>query len=222
MDEQSRQLARSWEVNAEAWTKTVRTGGLPSRRLATDAAILDVVQGLGPSRVLDVGCGEGWLVRALSDRGVQATGLDAAVALIDSARSMGGGEFLVCSYSELIERPERVGSEYGAIILNFALFEQDLAPLLAALRTRLATGGALVIQTVHPWSGGGSYEDGWRTETFAGLEGFSEPMPWYFRTLSSWVDTLREAGYRVDRLHEPSHPDSHEPLSLLILATPTA
>jgi hypothetical protein len=44
-------------------------------------------------------------------------------------------------------------------------------PLLAAARARLARGGALVIQTVHPWTARGDapYADGWRTETFAGF-----------------------------------------------------
>lgn len=147
-------------------------------------------------------------------------GVDGTAALIDHARTQGGGRFDVCSYADLAEEPERAGANYDAVVLNFALFEEDITLLLRALRTRLRPAGALIIQTVHPWSdkGRGQYRDGWRTETFDGLEGFTEPMPWYFRTLSSWVHSLDASGYRLEEVREPAHPESHEPLSLLLVA----
>lgn len=220
MTDRSHQLARSWEANAGSWTKAVRSDAIASRRLATNEAILQAVRSRKPDRMLDVGCGEGWLVRAFAAEGVSVMGVDGTASLIEHARAEGGGRFGVCSYAGLIEEPEQVGSDYDVIVLNFALFEEDITPLLRALRTVLSSRGALIIQTVHPWSdkGRGRYQDGWRTETFDGLEGFSEPMPWYFRTMSSWVDSLNESGYRLDQLIEPAHPESYEPLSLMLIA----
>lgn len=64
-------LVASWDANAAAWTDAVRSGQIASRRLATDAAAVDaVVRAVDGrvARVLDVGCGEGWLSRALADR----------------------------------------------------------------------------------------------------------------------------------------------------------
>jgi 2-polyprenyl-3-methyl-5-hydroxy-6-metoxy-1,4-benzoquinol methylase len=220
MADQRDQLARSWQANAESWTRAVRSDAIASRRVATNDAILHAVRSRKPGSLLDVGCGEGWLVRALAAEGVRATGVDGTPALIEHARAEGGGRFEVCSYAELIEEPDRVGSGYDAIVLNFALFEEDITPLMRALRTRMSPAGALIIQTVHPWSdkGRGQYRDGWRTETFDGFEGFSEPMPWYFRTMSSWISSLKDSGYRLEQLSEPAHPESHEPLSLLLIA----
>lgn len=37
-------------------------------------------------------------------------------------------------------------------------------------------------------------------------------------TRSSWVDALKAKGYRLEQLSEPAHPESHEPLSLLLIA----
>jgi 2-polyprenyl-3-methyl-5-hydroxy-6-metoxy-1,4-benzoquinol methylase len=224
MTEQSRQLAHSWQVNAEPWTKAVRSRAIASRRLATDDAILEAIRDRRPNRLLDMGCGEGWLVRSLANGGVEVMGVDASVPLIESARAEGGGHFAVYSYAEVTEKPERVESEYDVIVFNFALFEEEIAPLLSALRTRLSSRGVLLINTLHPWSeiGQGSYQDGWRTETFAAIEGFTEPMPWYFRTLASWLELLRKSHYRVEQLSEPAHPESHEPLSLLFTAAPLA
>lgn len=214
------QLAKSWQANAESWTRAVRNDAIASRRLATNEAILRAVRSRKPDRMLDVGCGEGWLVRVLAAEGVDATGVDGTATLIEHARAEGGGRFQVCSYADLIENPDRVGADYDVIVLNFALFEEDITPLMRALRTRLSPAGVVMIQTVHPWSDGGKgvYRDGWRTETFANFEGFPEPMPWYFRTMSSWVNSLDASGYRLVQLSEPAHPESHEPLSLLLIA----
>jgi hypothetical protein len=87
------------------------------------------------------------------------------------------------------------------------------------MNTLLAPGGALVIQTLHPWAvAQNSYQDGWREETFAGLAGQWRPMPWYFRTLSSWLNALDMAGLRLVSLQEPQHPQSPVPQSLLLVA----
>ena len=65
------------------------------------------------------------------------------------------------------------------------------------------------------------YRDGWKTETFRGFgEGFTEAMPWYFRTLTSWVTLLQATGFGLVEVREPVHPDSGRPLSLLLIAVP--
>ncbi|HEV3049487.1 MAG TPA: hypothetical protein VGX50_04225, partial [Longimicrobium sp.] len=133
------------------------------------------------------------------------------------------GRYRCCSYDELVDDPTRAGGPYHAIACNFSLLGADLPPLLGALRANLAPGGALVIQTVHPWAAAGDegYADGWRTETFDGFGGdFAEPMPWYFRTLQSWVDALRTAGFRVVTIREPLNPKTRQPASLLMVAEP--
>lgn len=218
-------LVRSWSTNAGAWTRAVRAGGIESRRLVTDAAVVDAVVGLRPERVLDVGCGEGWLARALAERGIGVTGVDVSPELVEDARREGGGDFHAASYAEIAADPARFGSGFGAVVCNFSLLDDAPAALLAALRTTLAPGGSLVIQTVHPWAAMGDegYVDGWRTETFSGFGGeFAAPMPWYFRTIASWMDVLSDAGYRLARLIEPIHPSTGRPASLLIIAEPAS
>lgn len=214
-------LIWSWMANADAWTRAVREGRIPSRRLATDAAIVEAVAEREPKRVLDLGCGEGWLMRALAERGIEAIGLDVSLELVMAAEETGGGRYRCCSYEELVDDPTRAGGPYDAIACNFSLLGADLVPLLRALGRNLAAGGALVIQTVHPWTAAGDegYADGWRTETFDAFgDDFAEPMPWYFRTLASWVDALRDGGFRVATLREPIHPETGRPASLVVVA----
>src|ERR1700693_2164362 len=80
--ENSRQLAHQ----RRAWTSSVRQGQIESRRLITDRSVIDAVLSCKPATVLDIGCGEGWLARALSRHGIRVTGLDAVPALIEQAK----------------------------------------------------------------------------------------------------------------------------------------
>lgn len=222
-DDEGERLRRSWDANADAWTRAVRSGAIESRRVATDDAIVDAVLERRPASVLDVGCGEGWLAHALAERGVRVVGVDGSEGLISTASARPGPEFRLLSYADVADDPASLGGPFDAVVCNFALLERDPAPLLTALRRAIAPDGALLVQTVHPWTAQGDapYRDGWRTETFAGLGGgFREPMPWYFRTLESWVALLRSARYSVADLREPAHPERGDPLSLLFVAVP--
>ncbi|UQS17482.1 bifunctional 2-polyprenyl-6-hydroxyphenol methylase/3-demethylubiquinol 3-O-methyltransferase UbiG [Pseudomonas sp. HS6] len=212
-------LLKSWHHNARAWTEAVRSGAIESRRQVTDQAILLAVTGRQPKRVLDLGCGEGWLLRALTERGIEAVGVDGDATLIEAAQAAGSAPVRVASYEDLQEAKVDIGRDYDLICANFSLLHQDIIPLLAAMNALLAPGGALVIQTLHPWSvAAGDYQDGWREETFDGFKGQWQPMPWYFRTLSSWLNALDMAGFQLTSLREPQHPQSPVPQSLLMIA----
>ncbi len=200
--------AQSWIDNASAWIAAVRNQTIESRRVATDRAVLEAILECRPSKVLDVGCGEGWLVRALLENGIAARGVDRSAPLVAAARSL-GGDFEVCSYQDLCQR-----SPVDLIVANFSLLEEQLP--FVQLRRALASGGHMVIQTLHPWAVGGSdYQNGPRVETFAGQ--FPAPMPWYFRTLESWIDEFVAADLGILSIREPKHPVSGQPLSLLFV-----
>lgn len=219
MPSPEQRLLHSWHLNAPLWIDAVRAGAIESRRQVTDQAILLAVLSRQPERVLDLGCGEGWLMRALSDRGIEAVGVDGDATLVDSARAAGSPHVHLASYQQLVDAQVDVGRGYDLVCANFALFQQDVIPLLAAMHDLLAPTGALVIQTLHPWStADGDYQDGWREESFAAFEGPWQTMPWYFRTLGSWLRALYMAGFKLAGLDEPQHPQRGEPQSLLLVA----
>lgn len=194
-------LRSSWIHNAAAWRDAVRERRIPSRRETTDAAILSAILETSPRRVLDIGCGEGWLARALHAHGIAVTGIDASAPLIESAQSLGGGTFHVLAYDEIDSLDT---DPFDVIVANFSILDDTPAPLIRALRALLAPHGRLLVQTVHPSSVPDNDVEGWRTETFASIEGdWREPMPWYYRTTASWRALFEGAGWVVEEVREP-------------------
>ena len=211
----------SWHTNAAPWTAAVRERRIESRKLITDRAVIDAVMSCQPSSVLDIGCGEGWLVRALAEQGVaQLIGVDAVPALIEQARQAGGGDFRVASYEDIARGELHVTVDVA--VANFALIGKEAVDaLISAMPPLLRPGGSLIIQTLHPdvSCGDQPYMDGWRTGSWAGFsDDFTDPAPWYFRTLQSWVELIATSGLTLVEMREPIHPATNKPASVVFIA----
>jgi SAM-dependent methyltransferase len=206
----------AWMRNADPWIAAVRNDEIASRVLVTNAAIVDAVRAHAPRTGVDLGCGEGWLVRALPD--IAMVGVDAVPELFASARAAGGGEFRLLSYEQIADG--QLALSVDVAVCNFSLIgKESVAGLFRAAPSYLRPGGTLIVQTVHPLTSCGEapYVDGWRDGSWAGFNsGFADAPPWYFRTLASWVALFREHGLRLCDLREPLHPQTGKPVSLIL------
>jgi 2-polyprenyl-3-methyl-5-hydroxy-6-metoxy-1,4-benzoquinol methylase len=220
LDEAEEDIIRSWHINAQPWTKALQFQQIASRRLVTDRAIVDAVLGIAPRTVLDIGCGEGWLARALARSGVEVLGIDVVPALIAEARRLGPGAFEVHSYADVAAKSLDRGS-FDVAVCNFSLLGQEsVESLLGAVGSYLNPGGRFILQTLHPVAACGDrpYRDGWRPGSWAGFGAdFSDPAPWFFRTLASWYAMLLRCGFEVVECREPTGRDGTAPSSLLFI-----
>jgi 2-polyprenyl-3-methyl-5-hydroxy-6-metoxy-1,4-benzoquinol methylase len=214
-------IVESWQRNASPWTAAVRENRIESRTLATNRAIIDAVLSRSPRTVLDIGCGEGWLVRALVEHGISAIGVDAVPSLVDQAAHAGGGEFHVASYEEIAEGGLDV--KVDVVVANFSLIgKESVEGVLRRAPALLERDGSLIIQTLHPLVATGElpYEDGWRHGSWAGFgSDFSDPAPWYFRTLESWKSLITQSGFGSIEVRAPLLPTTGKPASIIFIGS---
>lgn len=217
------QIIDSWRKNAQAWTAAVRGRRIESRELITDRAIVDAVLSRSPRSVLDLGCGEGWLGRALADHGLHLVGIDVVPGLIALAQAAGGGDYRVASFEQAAAGTLQLSADVA--VCNFSLLgNESVEALFAAIPSLLNPHGAFIVQTLHPIVACGElpYQDGWRKGSWDGFSSdFTDPAPWYFRTLGSWLELFRKHGLRLLQLREPLHPHMRRPASVIFIADVT-
>src|SRR5438874_4716015 len=130
---------RLWSVRADAWAAIQERQLAPAFEAALDA--LEV----GPeTRMLDVGCGAGMVLRLAADRGADVAGLDASEGLIEHARSRVPGAPIV--QGEIEELPYEDAT--FDVVTGFNSFQYAARPATAlaeAERVVVASGRVLLL-----------------------------------------------------------------------------
>lgn len=214
----------SWQANAGNWIATIDNNEIGSRVLVTNQAIVETVLLYQPAAILDIGCGEGWLTRALRQRGIDAFGVDAIGALVKNAIEKDGEHYAVASFEELADGAWTPNGKMDAAVINFALLDESGAEALIKNIHRLVKqGGHLFIQTLHPFAMAASsepYESGWKAGSWAGMKrDFVLPYQWYFRTMEDWLKLFIAADLHLTAIREPLHPETRQPASVIFVLT---
>lgn len=221
MSKTTNPIIKSWAVNAKKWIKTIENNEIASRRLVTNTAILQNILAQQPTSVLDIGCGEGWLVNTLVQHQIKAVGIDATVDLIKNAKTKGKGIFKVKDYDALIKGVNFKAMPFDLISINFALFEnKKTARLIKKLPHYLSKEGKIIIQTLHPFliATEEPYKSAWRKDSWEGLKrNFTQPYKWYFRTVADWVKLFTKADLILEAIKEPLHPKTGRPASIVFI-----
>jgi len=215
----------AWDDAAESWADALRARLDPARAVA-DAAMVKLIRQVPTGPVLDAGCGEGWLARELAAHRHRVTAFDGSPMMLELALREAEGkmvDYRLLTYDDAARGPRRMGSAFGTVVFNFSLLEERITPLLSAAASLLFPYGRVLIQAAHPGSAAadpGGYRDGWRTmEEAAPGAALSGPVPWYFRTFSTWILELRRAGLLLVETYEPLDPATGLPVSLILSAT---
>ncbi len=212
-------IIQSWQENADNWIRLIESNGIESRNLVTNKAILNAVLSANPSSVLDIGCGEGWLVKELHDHGIAVGGMDVIPGLIEKATEKVEGEFYAASYEDIASNKIIFSKSFDAIVINFALLgKESTENLLLSLPRCLSEKGKVFIQTLHPYNRKqlNDYTSGWKQGSWDGLDDqFTMPYEWYFRTLEDWLLLLDRSGFSKVLMTETIHPHTGQLLSII-------
>ncbi|MGM8215093.1 class I SAM-dependent methyltransferase [Bacillaceae bacterium W0354] len=118
-------IIESWNANAEAWIQTVQNKKIESREKTTNEAIINAISDYQPHNMLDMGCGEGWLCRAIYEKGIRTVGIDGSQQLIDEANKY-DGTYYCLTYEQFKENPRFLNEMFDVIVFNFSLLKKKL------------------------------------------------------------------------------------------------
>lgn len=197
-------IVDSWSKNIAPWIRAIDNNEIESRMEITNQAILMKVISRKPKTVLDMGCGEGWLVHLLTEKGISALGIDATEQFISYAKKYRKGKYKLLSYEQLEEGLNE--QLFDLIVCNFSLIgKNSVNKVLKSISSSLNKGGTFIIQTLHPLLvSNDDYVDGWREGSWQGFnKEFVDPAPWYFRTLSSWSSLFNANKLQLSSIYEP-------------------
>ena len=222
MPDEPRNLRDAWEAEAGNWLAWARTPNHDSyRHFHRDAFLAGLPT--PPLRVVDVGCGEGRLVRDLKARGYDVIGVDASPTLVAAAREADqAGEYHLADAAAL-PLPDA-----SADLVTAFMSPQDIDDVDGALREAariLVPGGHLRMAIVHPMNSAGrfasrdpdavfeirgSYFADRRYEDTFEREGLTMTFASVHRSLGRVARVLFGAGLLIDHLAEP--PDTSQPI----------
>ncbi|MCS7034159.1 MAG: class I SAM-dependent methyltransferase [Phycisphaerae bacterium] len=183
-------------------------------------------------RILDVACGQGVLCRLLHERGAIATGVDAAVGLIERARQLNAAlptgatprpDYLLADARNLKLQADAFDS--AACVLAIQNIH-PIAPVFEGVARALKPGGRFVIVMMHPCfrvagASAWGWDDATRTQ-YRRVDKYLLPRKtpifthpgkkdgtytWTFhRPIEDYFKALVKVGLLIDRLEEwPSH-----------------
>jgi 2-polyprenyl-3-methyl-5-hydroxy-6-metoxy-1,4-benzoquinol methylase len=217
------QIINSYNLNASEWSSLIRNDLSENRKTITNPAIIRSVLSLSPSRIIDLGCGEGWLVRELCKIGIDAVGVEGSNLLVESARNLHEEKrYINATYKDIATSTYLKKNDFDMAVANFSLIgeESTIEAVDACSKFLLKQGGYLIVQTLHPCFSvpAEQYCSGWRQGTWSGLPGnFSDPAPWYFRTLEDWVRLFSNNALCLYKIIEPRASAEEKPVSIILI-----
>lgn len=169
-----------WAVGADAWW-------VPGA--------LDALRG-APGRVLHAACGDGWLVRSLTGKGVDAYGVDPRPGPVDRAEL----DDIDLREEDVVEHLRAVEpAALGGLVLSGvvdAMTHGEREHLLQAVGERLAPDGVLVVHSLTPAA--------WASDAAPPEADLSTGRP---LRPATWAHLLAPRGYEVTVVDGPSGSD---------------
>jgi SAM-dependent methyltransferase len=129
-------------------------------------ALLDAIEGEGPFRILDLGCGPGRDLMALRARGHEPVGLDGSPRFVAMAQTHAGVPVWQQDFLAL-DLPD---AHFDGVFANASLFHvptQELSRVLEELFACLVPGGVLFASNPR-----GANEEGWNGERYGAFHDF--------------------------------------------------
>jgi len=211
------QSRRLWEEHAAWWIEGFTEGADPEY---VDQIIpLAVGEQTGRARVLDLGCGDGQIARAIASTGATVVGVDPTTNQIDVAAARAGGPMFAQAGASAL--PFTNASFDGVIACLVFEHIDDVDGAIAEVARVLRPGGRFTFMLNHPLlqtPGSGWIDDHmvdppeqyWRigpyleeAETIEQVE-LGVHIRFLHRPLSRYLNALADSGLTLEHMDEPA------------------
>ena len=217
------QKKNAWESNAEWWQKSFTNGA----NAEYSEQLLPLIVGLmnGFQKVLEIGTGEGQIIRALSEVSSNAIGIDQSDKQIRHGKKADPSSSLIRSVAEHLPfRDSYFDAAIACLVVeHIELFEDSFLEVSRVVKR----GGRFVLAMNHPLlqSPGSSWVEDWTTdppekywrvgsylreETSEEHFGDGISIPFTHRPLSRYLNALSDSGFVTTRMIEPQPFNIHE------------
>lgn len=181
-----------------------------ARRHLLNPVLFRLLGDINGKRVLDAGCGQGYLCRLLASRGAQVTGVEPATNMVDYAREQEQRAPLGITYwnAEIGEQTE-TDSLFDAIVSNMVFMDiPAYETAMHACIDLLTPDGLFVFALQHPcfeeastaWPEKGYVEVHEYLAEYATRSRFGYQ---FHRPLSSYINLVLRAGCALEEIVEP-------------------
>jgi 2-polyprenyl-3-methyl-5-hydroxy-6-metoxy-1,4-benzoquinol methylase len=240
----NRVVIQAWSAAAAAHADDFGEEGDFARQHLLNPAIFSLLGDVRDQRVLDAGCGQGYLARLLARRGAVVTGVEPAAGWYEQAvaRERAHPQGITYLQEDLatFSLSHAHLEPFDAVVANMVLI--DIPEDEAAIRSCIAAlrpGGSFVFSLIHPCF----EEDGplWGGREYVAvreyLHEYTIPQtfatPRFHRPLSHYVNAVIQAGANIAHVLEPQlgpewadagpwcARNQHVPSFLMICATRT-
>lgn len=210
----------NWRNNADFWIQAMQKNLDPFRSSLTNKTILQAVP-KSTKKILDAGCGEGYLARLLSKKGARVFGIDKTPAFIRAAEALERKRPLGIQYRRSDIRNTGFPSSFFEIVVSHHSIQEIANPekALGEFARILKKKGKLLLLFLHPCFDFKEKDVGknqlvnlyfQRTtiqKPYFLVGGIKSPSPYSYLhlPLQDWVRIIQQAGFTIESIQEP-HP----------------
>jgi ubiquinone/menaquinone biosynthesis C-methylase UbiE len=221
-------VAASWDTKAALWDSRYDQEGDLNRRIQSDPVLFRLLGKVAGRRILDAGCGQGYLARIVARRGAIVVGVENSSRFYELALAYQAQEPLDIAYhrGSISTMPYLADASFDAIVCNYVLMDtRDYRGAVEEFARILKPGGVAVVVISHPcfhtpgsrWlcvppdSLRREERARWMVDRYFSRGAWQEywgvfdtPFIGFHRTLGDYYHTFQNAGLRVTDLEEPS------------------
>lgn len=213
---------KRWDMYAESFASNYSEIGDIHREVFLNPTLLELLGSVQGKKVLDAGCGEGYLSRMLSNLGAAVVGVDYSKKMLEIAENRTPNDMKIRYEHGNLEELSFLDDRFFDLIVSNMVI-QDLSEYDKAINEMyrlLNDGGYFIFSILHPCfitpgSGWVKSEDGeklyWKVDNYFYEGAYEQAFPieqeekivFFHRTITSYVDTIIKSGFRIERMVEP-------------------